>query len=85
MAAIMKHRAWFYRYSGWNGATYYWPCNWYGALLMLAAIALAIGLSGTIASEAQTLGHPMLGWLSFIAVIVIYGGFDRIAARHARD
>ena len=81
----MNRRAWFYRYVGWNGAIFYWPCHWLGALLMMATIALAFCVGGGIVGVSCALDHPALGWFSIVAVIAIYGGFARFADRYARD
>ena len=80
----MKNQNWFYRCSAWN-RTYYWPCHWVGAILMFSAVVIALAFASLLVDLSQILGHPLLGWLSIIAVFVVYGCFDRIADRHARD
>jgi len=51
---------------------------------MIVAICLALTLTILVVEAAQAAGHPALGWLSVIAVGIVYGGFDRMADRHAR-
>jgi hypothetical protein len=80
----MTRPAWFYRYTGWNGANYYWPCHWVGALLMVAANGFAFISAGVIVGVLRAVDFPMLGWLSVIAIVAVYGGFGRIAGGHAR-
>jgi hypothetical protein len=80
-----KRHIWFYRHCSWNGATYYWPCHWMGALLMLAAMAVAFSAAGVIIELSRVVERPGLGWLSIIAVVATYSGFDQIADRHARS
>ncbi len=80
----MKQPTWFYRYVGWNGVTYYWPCHWVGGLLMVAAVGLALLLADLIVWAFRSADHPMLGWLSIIAIGAVYAWFDRIADSHAR-
>ena len=79
-----QNHHWFNRHADWRGVTFYWPCHWIGALLMIVAICLALTLTILVVEAAQAAGHPALGWLSVIAVGIVYGGFDRMADRHAR-